>query len=139
MGATYAKLKLANSGDVSAARRGIMAPEQVRRMEVKVLVASGADDLIINGEIRAQLGLETDEEISVNLADGSVVKCERLEPVEIRFENRRTVVCPLMLPGGNEPLLGALPIEAMDVLIDLKNQKLMVNPAHPNSPMFHIR
>ncbi|GHV22007.1 hypothetical protein AGMMS49959_12080 [Planctomycetales bacterium] len=108
-------------------------------MEITALVDSGADDLIINEEIRAQLGLKTKEKLAVNLADGSVVKCERLQSVEIRFANRWTMVCPLMLPGNNEPLLGALPIKAMDALIDLKNQQLIVNPAHPNVPVFKAK
>jgi predicted aspartyl protease len=78
-----------------------------------------------------QLGLEVLEIQEAELADGSLRKIEIVGPVEVRFENRRTTVDAAVLPNKAETLLGAIHKEDMDVLIDPKQQKLIVNPAHP--------
>ncbi len=52
-------------------------------------------------------------------------------PIEIRFKNRRCVVDAMVLKGDNEPLLGAIPLEDMEVLIHPLRQELIVNPEHP--------
>ncbi len=51
--------------------------------------------------------------------------------VEVRFKNRATTCRAMILPGDSEPLLGAIPLEDMDVLIHPQRQELIVNPAHP--------
>jgi hypothetical protein len=51
--------------------------------------------------------------------------------VEVRFKNRATTCRAMVLPGDCEPLLGAIPLEDMDVLIHPQRQELIVNPDHP--------
>jgi hypothetical protein len=53
-------------------------------------------------------------------------------PVEVRFENRSTIVKAIVLPGAEEVLLGAIPLEGLDVFIDPTNERLIVNPKSPN-------
>ena len=52
-------------------------------------------------------------------------------PIEVRFKNRRCVVDAMVLPGDNELLLGAIPLEDMDVLVNPYRRGLIVNPEHP--------
>jgi len=52
-------------------------------------------------------------------------------PVELRFKNRATTCRAIVLPGDSEPLLGAIPMEDMDVLIHPLRQELILNPDHP--------
>jgi hypothetical protein len=59
------------------------------------------------------------------------VEYDVVAPVEIRFKNRRSVQSAMVLPGDSEPLLGAIPLEDMDVLIHPLRQELIVNPDHP--------
>ena len=54
-----------------------------------------------------------------------------LGPIEVKFKNRRCNVDAMVLPGDNEILLGAIPMEDMDVLIHPLKQELIVNPEHP--------
>jgi hypothetical protein len=61
-----------------------------------------------------------------------VVEYDVVGPIEVRFKNRDTVCNALVLPGDSEPLLGAIPMEEMDVLIHPLRQELIVNPEHPN-------
>ncbi len=65
------------------------------------------------------------------LADGSVVEYDVVGPVEIKFKNRRCNVDAIVLKGDNEPLLGAIPLEDIDVLIHPLRQELIVNPENP--------
>jgi clan AA aspartic protease len=87
--------------------------------------------LSINEQIKLQLDLQVLDEQEAELADGTLRKVNIVGPVEVRFENRRTTVDAVVLPNETEVLLGAIHQEDMDVLIDPKAQKLIVNPAHP--------
>lgn len=131
MGMVYAEIELMNGRDLVKAEDGEISEDEVRRMPVRILVDSGAATLVINDNIRAQLGLKTKEERTMQLADESVVKLDVVGPVEIRFENRRSMLDAVVLPGDAEPLLGAMPMQDMDVLIDPHRHRLIVNPAHP--------
>lgn len=63
--------------------------------------------------------------------DDRVIECDVVAPVELRFKNRRFNGNAIVLPGDSEPLLGAIPLEDMDVLIHPIRQELIVNPDHP--------
>ncbi len=131
MGLVHANIELVSADDLALARRGYLEQDQIKRMNISALVDSSAYMLSINEEIKLQLGLAVLDEMEAELADGSVRKVEIAGPVEVRFKNRRTTVDAAVLPGATEVLLGAIPMEDMDVLIDSRQQQLIVNPAHP--------
>jgi len=64
-------------------------------------------------------------------ANGHIVEYNVVGPIEVRFKNRRCTVDAMVLPGGSEPLLGAIPLEDMDVLVNPYRRELIVNPDHP--------
>ena len=69
--------------------------------------------------------------LEAELADGSFTECEIVGPVDVHFRTRSTSCRAVVLPGATEVLLGAIPIEDMDVIIDLKNQELTLPPERP--------
>lgn len=131
MGLVYAELDLFNGGDFYLNRQGLLDENEIKKVNVTALVDSGAFMLSINENIKTQLDLPLIEKQFVTLADESTIQVEIVGPVEVRFENRRTSVDAVVLPGDAEVLLGAIPMEDMDVLIDPRQQKLVVNPKHP--------
>jgi len=131
MGHVYADITLENCIDAALARQGGIPLEKVRKVGVRALVDSGAMTLTINGDIARQLGLEVQKRQEVVLADGSFRKCDYAGPVYIHFENRIACCLALILPGADEVLLGVIPLEEMDVIIDPINQKLAVHPERP--------
>lgn len=131
MGLTYAEIELINGGDSEMAKRSIIGEEEVKRMRVSMLVDSGAYNLCINESIQAQLGLSFVEKRKGQLANGSIEEYDFVGPVIVKFKNRQTVCNAMVLPGDNEPLLGAIPLEDMDVIIHPLRQELLVNPEHP--------
>jgi clan AA aspartic protease len=139
MGFTYADIELVSTDDLALHRHGFLSEEEVKRMRITALVDSGAFMLVINEQIKRQLDLPLLEEQTVRLADESEVKAEIVGPVEIRFENRATTVRAVMLPGSTEPLLGVIAMEGMDVVIDPKHQRLIVNPESPDIPMTYVK
>ncbi len=131
MGLVYAELDLSNGGDVYLNRQGLLDEDEIKKLTVTALVDSGAYMLSINDNIKTQLDLPFIEKQLVTLADESFIEVEIVGPVEVRFENRRTSVDAVVLPGDAEVLLGAIPMEDMDVLVDPRQGKLVVNPKHP--------
>ena len=131
MGLIYADITLINSVDAILALRGNLPNENVRQIEVKALVDTGAITLTINEAIASQLDLTVHERIDVVLADGSHSKRDVVGPVDIRFKNRSTSVRALVLPQADEVLLGAIPLEGMDVIIDPLAEQLIVHPDRP--------
>jgi len=131
MGFVYADIELISSFDLEASRRGLIKAEKVKKVKVTALVDSGAYMLAINETIKAQLDLQTVDEQLAELANGHVEKVEIVGPVDIRFESRSTTCRAVVLPGDTEVLLGAIPMEDMDVIIDPRNQQLKVPPDRP--------
>ncbi len=131
MGLIYADIELINGYDLENARRNIIGENEVKRMHVNALVDSGALMLCINEEIQEQLQFPVDEKRKTETSDGRIVECDVVKGVELRFKNRKTTCRAMVLPGNSEPLLGAIPLEDMDVLIHPQRQELIVNPEHP--------
>ncbi len=139
MGLVYVEIELLSVDDLALSRRGFLPMEEVRRIKCSALVDSGAYELVINEDVKKQLDLPVLEERIVKLADDSERRVELVGPVEIRFENRSTVVRAMVLPGAAEILLGAIPMEGLDVVIDPREQRLIVNPAYPNIPSTYAK
>lgn len=131
MGLVYAEIELINGDDLALSRRNIIREEEVKRMRVTALVNTGSYMLCINENIQEQLQLPIVEHRKAQMADGSIVECDVVAPVELKFKNRRSTCSAMVLPGDSEPLLGAIPLEDMDVLIHPLRQELIVNPDHP--------
>ena len=97
---------------------------------INSLVDTGSNYLCIPQHIANQLKLKTLEEREVTVADGTKKVCPYVGPVKVAFANRQCFVGALVL--GQTVLLGAIPIENMDLVIHPALLKLTVNPANPN-------
>lgn len=104
-------------------------------VEVSALVDTGAIFMCVSKEIALQLGFDITEVSRqvVTLADGHQRKVPKIAPIEIAFGNRTYVTEAVVL--GNEALLGVIPMEAMDLIVDPRQQMLIANPQHPNYPV----
>lgn len=139
MGFTYAEIELINAEDIALARRNIIGLEEVKRMYVNMQVDSGAYNLCINESIQAQLELPFIEKRKAEMANGSIEEFDVVGPVEVRFKNRSTTCRAMVLNGSSEALLGAIPLEDMDVIIHPQRQELIVNPEHPNFAQMKVK
>ena len=99
-------------------------------VDVAALADSGALHLCIPEHVQIQLQLETIDSKEVTLADGSKKLVPYVGPVELHFKNRVGFAGALVM--GDQVLLGAIPMEDMDLVIIPKTRTLDVNPDSPN-------
>lgn len=119
MGQIYATISLSNP-----------SAEELTSVQTKALVDTGALFLCIPEHIAIQLKLKEFEKREVTIADGSKRLVPYVGPVKINYENRMCLTGALVL--GEMALLGAIPIEDMDLVIHPAQLKLTVNPENPN-------
>jgi clan AA aspartic protease len=125
MGTTYAEITLKNAGDVENVERGIIKESEIRQTTVKSVVDTGAYTLFINEALRQRLGLRILSSTELVLADERVELCPTTEGVMIYWKDRETICSALVFPGEGEVLFGAIPMEAMDLIVDPRNERLV--------------
>ena len=121
MGLVYASLTLKNP-----------RTSELNPLEVQALVDTGSMHLCIPDHVAIQLRLETLYEREVTPADGTKRLCPYVGPLEVRFNGRGCFTGALVL--GDEVLLGAVPMEDMDLIISPSTRTVVVNPKSPNIP-----
>jgi clan AA aspartic protease len=102
----------------------------LKPIEVQALVDTGAVHLCIPQHLQLQLNLEEVDRKEVTLADGTRKTVPYVGPLEVRFANRVGYVGALVM--GDDVLLGAIPMEDMDLVVIPKTRTLDVNPMSPN-------
>ena len=125
MGMVKADITLKNVADEALAERGYIEATEIRTMEVRAVVDTGAATLIINEEQCQILGLGIREERSLKMANGSRVTCKITKPVEICWKDRHWSCEAVVVSGAESVLLGAIPLEGMDLMINPKTQELV--------------
>jgi clan AA aspartic protease len=120
-----AEITLKNGGDLVRARDGHITEQNIRSVTVTALVDTGARTLIINENLRDKLGLTIVNEFSATLAGCSKASCNVTEPVQIYWNGRTSSVQAWVLPNEEDVLLGVIPLEEMDLMVDLANRKLV--------------
>ena len=119
MGLANAKIQLRNP----------RLPE-LEAVEIGALADTGAVHLCIPPHIQTQLQLEETDTKEVTLADGSRKLVPYMGPIELRYGNRVGFAGALVM--GDMPLLGAIPVEGMDLVVVPKTRQVMVNPLNPD-------
>jgi clan AA aspartic protease len=124
MGTFKEEIMLANARDIGYARDGFIPDGKIRRTTVNALPDTGAWTLVINEETRQKLGLAIVNTVDSSLADGSAAQYGLSEPVEIRWKDRDICLQAVVIPDAVDVLLGALPLEGLDLIVDPVNQRL---------------
>ncbi|WP_008316688.1 retroviral-like aspartic protease family protein [Leptolyngbya sp. PCC 6406] len=133
MGITYAEIELIRGDDLALERAGYLSADQVSRITVLALVDSGASMLTIPKSLSQRLNLSKLDQVQAELADGSIMEAEVVGPLEVRFQNRKALVEAIVVNADTDVLLGAIPMQRMDVLVDPKREQLIVNPSNPDT------
>ncbi|MDR3123354.1 MAG: retroviral-like aspartic protease family protein [Treponema sp.] len=125
MGEVRAEITLINLRDMGKASDGLILENEVRQMTVNALVDTGAWMLVINEEIRQKLGLKVKETREATLAGGIKAPCHTTEFVAVRWKDREAACEAVVLPGETEILLGAYPLEGMDLMAHPQRQEVI--------------
>ena len=122
MGITYTDLRLANQ-----------SRPDLEEIDASALVDTGALHLCIPEHVAMQLQLEHLKQREVQTADGKSHMIDYVGPVKISMLGRECFTGALVM--GNQVLLGAIPMEDMDLIVEPARMRVRVNPLSPNIPM----
>jgi clan AA aspartic protease len=123
MGQVIEEITLVNDRDVGLVNAGVRS--DVRQVTVEAIVDTGASTLVINEDTRQRLGVEVIENKRVHLANGGTAECGVTEPVYIHWKSRQTACPAVVIPDAKQTLLGAIPLEGMDLMVDPVRQHLV--------------
>jgi len=126
MGLAYATLELRNP----------KAPN-LQPLRVRSLADTGALHLCIPAHVALQLQLEELQKREVVTADGKKMVCPYVGPVEVSYDGRSCYTGVIVL--GDEVLLGAVPMEDMDLILQPAKRSVIANPESPNIPFSVVK
>ena len=124
MGLIHTEITLKNTNDGIKAREGLIQPQDIRTATVTAIVDTGSINLVITEELRQKLGLEIRGEKIAHIANGQRIQCQITDAVEVHWKDRDTVVPAMVIPGAEKILLGAIPLEGMDLMVNPVSQEL---------------
>ena len=127
-----------NLKDMWAAERGLIAAPQVRKLEIpEALVDTGATLLSLPTQMIQQLGLGKAYTKRVNTSIGPA-DADVYEPVRLTIQGRSCTMDVMEVPDGIPALIGQLPLEHLDFVVDLRSHKLIGNPAHGGAHVYQL-
>ena len=130
MGRVLTEATVENIKDLYDAERGMLPPERLRRVEISdALVDTGATLLSLPTSVIRQLGLAKRNEKRVITSAGPTTAA-LYDAVRLTIQGRFWTMDVLEVPDGVPALIGQIPLEHLDFVVDPRNQKLIGNPAH---------
>lgn len=126
MGEVRVNVKLINAIDNKLVQRGLLNPTNLRVYEASALIDTGAAHAVISMQIVQQLGLRIRGQQPAKYADGRQETIALTEDVIIEIEGRETT--EPVLVAGDDVLIGQTVLENLNLLVDCKNQRLILNP-----------
>ena len=142
MGIIHANITIENPSIKEPKRlfkRAGKRPTIKRKLRTRALVDSGSVFMTVPEHMALQLGFDLNE-VSVReavLADGSRKRVPMIGPLRVHFQDRYCDLSALVL--GDEALLGAVPMEMMDLVIHRARRTLSVNPENPYVPLTVVK
>ena len=133
MGRITVEVELSNAEDLVRVKDGTLAPDRVRRVRLASLVDTGASYLVIPESIVQQLGVPEKGQASVRYADHRTATRPRAEEAFVEILGRHAVFNAVVEPKRDSALIGAIVLEALDLLVDCTNERLV-----PRDPRFEI-
>jgi predicted aspartyl protease len=136
MGRVAVQIEIANDGDLAVAEAGHLPADQVRRTMVEGIVDTGAAMLVLPESVARQLGLPRTGSTSVRYADRRTATRDIVGRARVEIQGRASVFDAVVEPGRTSALIGAIVLEALDLLVDCKTQTLQ--PRDPNTMITEI-
>ena len=128
--------EVANNDDLALVRRGLLQPDQVRRETIQGVVDSGAAMLVIPQTVVKRLGLPLGNTVKVRYADGRRAQRREAKGVFLKLLGRDDTFSAIIEPKRRKALVGAIVLEALDLLVDCQNQRVV--PRDPRGAIYEI-
>ena len=135
MGKVVEKVKIVNLFDDMLAQQGMIESDKVRSRETEVLVDTGATFLCLKKSLIEKLGLIHIEEKPIRTSNGLVTRTIYSEVI-LYLKDRFARVSVSELPEDCPNLLGQIPLQIMDFVVDMRNERVIGNPEHDGEWMW---
>jgi len=136
VGRINVNFEVANNDDLALMYRGHLQPEQVRRETISGVVDTGAAMLVLPQAVVKRLGLRLGGKIKVRYADGRRAQRREAEAAYVEILGRHSTFSALVEPKRETALIGAIVLEALDLLVDSTRSRLI--PRDPSGPTYEI-
>ena len=130
------EVKLWNYTDLEDVKRGLIPPEAVRTISIQALVDTGAVTLVIPEDIAKSLGLSVIQVGTVTLADGTKRDIPLMGGLRIEILGRQMLCDAYVTPTGSPPLIGQIPLEMLDLVVDPGSREARVRSK--DGPRAHL-
>jgi predicted aspartyl protease len=138
VGKVIVSAKIENLFDIEKVFEGKITDDQVRRLEVDdAMVDTGATTLSLPKRLIDQLGLRQLRTARDRTANGAAT-FGVYSPVRLTIQSRDCTVEVAELPDHCPPLIGVIPLEILDFVVDPKRLRLIGNPEHGGERMFEL-
>jgi clan AA aspartic protease len=138
MGKVLVTARMENIHDLLNVSQGILKPEQVRNIEVTdAFVDTGASTLCLPKRFVTQLGLKPGQRRRARTTAGTTI-LQSYGLVRLTIQEREWNGDVLEVPDDCPVLIGLIPLEALDFVVDPATQSLIGNPAHGGEQMVDL-
>ncbi len=131
-------IQLANNHDEEDVKRGHLRPHEVRAVEVQAVADPNATMLVLPADVVGKLGLFPDGYRKVRYADGRIRELAWVSSIRMTILGRETVTNALVADVGSTPVVGQIPLEELDLIVDPQSRELRVNPESPDAPLLAV-
>jgi hypothetical protein len=129
-------IDVANNDDLALMHRGLLPPDQVRRETIPAVVDSSAAMVVLPQAVVKRLGLRLGGTVKVRYADGRRTQRRKAEGAYVQLLGRHDTFTAVVEPKRTDALVGAIVLEALDLLVDCQRQRLI--PRDPSGPLYEI-
>jgi clan AA aspartic protease len=138
MGKVVVTARLENLEDVYKVAHGGLPADQVRSVEMTdALIDTGATGLLVPRRLIAQLGLLPLQTRSARTIGGNVAVA-MYRAVRLTVQGRDCISDVGEIDDNFSVVIGQVPLELMDWVVDPKRQRLIGNPEHGGEQMIEI-
>jgi predicted aspartyl protease len=138
MGKVIVSAKIENLDDLYSVQKGLLTPDKVRTLDVTdALVDTGAIGLMIPTRLLPVLGLRPTRQRQARSVSG-VFTMQMYDAVRLTIQGRDCTVDVFEIPDPNPVLIGQVPLELLDWVVDTVGQKLIGNPEHGGQHMADV-
>jgi clan AA aspartic protease len=135
MGIIFETIKLSNNREFMDSKEGLIKKSAVHRRKIKALIDTGCNyDLVIGEDLCKALNLRIAGRAPTWFADGKIMDYNLTEPIKAQWKNRSCICEAVVVPGNKEILLGVMPLEKMDLMIDMKEGEEKLIGRHGDLP-----
>jgi len=135
MGKVTEKIRVKNWGDLELLAAGARS-ETPRSLETEALIDTGAGLFYLQTSLVKKLGLRQIDTVRSRTMSNLLEERRVCSPVELEIAGRTGIFRVVEVPDALPNLIGPIPLEELDLVVDLRKRRVIPNPEHPEGPLY---